>query len=391
MGIMNIKETKKFIQYCSKTNLVALLMGHTGIGKTQVVDQIANEEDRDFISIYASQIEPSDFIGLYKINAEGRTDNCSPSWLPYRHPTAEMIKNGIPRNQGYIHPNGGYIFLDEINRGKEDIRQALYQLLNSKRIHTYSLPDNYTIVAAANPSSADGVVYETYDFDIALNNRTALVDFQPEQSETLSYLKAKHGPNDIISWIESQSLLGTDTTQIIDYKGADGMMCYSPRMVENHIILWNQISKETEIFKRKTLETIMTPEKAAAFLSYLQDLHSITYVDVLKGKVNKEKLKELLDTKRLDVLGTIVRELSDFFTTYEIGKSECEHFKKADEEKAIKRATDFLVGLPDELIVFFLDVLGNFKTPRIITKNEYFIQKIKREKLAANKEAILKV
>jgi hypothetical protein len=391
MGSMNIKETKNFLKFCSQTSLVGMLLGHTGLGKSQLIKQIADEDGKDFTAIFGAQIEPNDFIGLYKINADGRTDNCSPSWLPYRHPTKEMIEKGIPRNQGYIFPNGGIIFIDEINRSKEDIKQALYQLLNEKRIHTYQLPYNYTIIAAANPPTLDGINYDTSEFDVALNNRTAMIDFRPEQVETLSYLKAKHGPSPVISWIESQSLRGTDTTQIIDYNGSDGTMCYSPRMVENHIILWNLMSKETEVFKRKALETIMIPEKAAAFLAYEQDLHCITYVDVLKGKADKEKLKELLDTKRLDVLGTVVREMSDFFTTYEIGKSTSEHFKKDDEEKAIKRATDFLVGLPDELIVFFLDVLGNFKTPRCITENEYFKQKIKREKLAANKEAVLKV
>ena len=391
MGRMNIKETKLWIKKCSALSLVPVIMGHTGLGKTQIVEQLADEEEKDFIAIYVSQLEPSDFIGLYRISEEGRTDNCSPSWLPYRHPTAEMIKTGIPRNQGYINPKGGYIFLDEINRGKEDIRQALYQLLNKKRIHTYSLPDNYVIVAAANPSTSDGVNYETYDFDLALNNRTSIVDFRPEQVETLNYLKAKYGNGTVISWIESQSLRGTDTTQIIDYNGSDGIMCYSPRMVENHIQIWTLLMNETEVFKRKALETIMIPEKAAAFLAYEQDLHCVTYVDVLKGKIDKAKFKELLDTKRYDVIGTIVREMADFYTTYEIGKSTSEHFKEKDEEKVIERTTDFLASIPDELVMFFIDVLGNFKTPRCITENEYFKQKVKREKLASNKEAVLKV
>jgi len=49
-----------------------------------------------------------------------------------------------------INPNGGIIFLDEVNRGHEDIRQSLYQLINKREIHTYKLPEGYTIVAAAN-------------------------------------------------------------------------------------------------------------------------------------------------------------------------------------------------------------------------------------------------
>jgi hypothetical protein len=391
---MNVKETKKFIQYCAKTKLVPLLLGHTGIGKTQILEQIANEDGKDLIILHAAQIEPSDFVGLYKINADGKTDNCAPSWLPYKHPTKEMIEKGVPRNQGYINPNGGYLFLDEINKAHEDVRQALYQLLNTKRLHTYQLPDNYTIVAAGNPANT-AAGYEVNDFDRALINRIAWVKFQPEQKETLEHLKSIYGLSPVISWIESQSLRATDTTQLIDYGAEDFEitdLCYSPRMTENHIILWDIIhaAGESDIFKRKALETIMQPEKVASYISYMQDLYSVTYVDVLQGKVKTEKIKELLNTKRLDILGYLVRELSSFWSTHEIGKSSCEHFEQKDEEKVIKRTTDFMAGLPDELVMFFLDVLSNYKTLRSITENEYFKQKIKREKLAANKEAILK-
>jgi len=278
--MMNFKETIQFIDVLRKTgaNLVPCLLGHTGIGKTELVEQYAASRNMDCIVIHVAQLEPSDFIGLYQIDEDGRTTNCPPNWLPYKDAdtASKKASNKMALNKivkGVINPNGGIIFLDEINRGHEDIRQSLYQLVNKKEIHTYRLPDSYSLVAAANPSNS----YETYEFDKALTNRFAWVKFQPEIAESFEYLTKKHGSNPILDWLKTDKDLldlGDDDFEIDD-------MLLSPRMTENAILLYNEITQENKATKRKFLEALIQKEKVQAFLSFEEEMQHINFKEVL--------------------------------------------------------------------------------------------------------------
>jgi hypothetical protein len=386
---MNVKETIKFLHLIGRTTLVPVLLGHTGIGKTQVVEQLAKEQQKDLIIIHVAQLEPSDFIGLYQI-IENRTQNCSPAWLPYKD-VPEELKDKItliPHGQGYKNPNGGIVFLDEFNRGHEDMRQAMYQFLNTKRIHTYSLPENYDIVAAANPPG----LYETYEFDKALKNRCAWIKFLPGIKETLSYLTAAHGRNHVTAWI-SKDLGGSDKAvkSILDY-GAEEYkiddLVYTPRTCENHIKLWEQLHKEPKDFQIKALQTIMPELLVEQFITYSEDIQQVSWKDVILGE-NKTKMKKMLDDNRLDVLGFVTGDLADYFSKYEFGKTTVDEFPKKDEDAVLKRVTDFLYSAKGkELATTFIDALQGFSNLRSIEQQDYFKQKIKNDKLASAKTAL---
>lgn len=380
--MMNFQETTHFIDVLRKTgaNLVACLMGHTGIGKTELVEQYAASRNLDCIVIHVAQLEPSDFIGLYTIDEDGRTSNCPPNWLPYRNEVAEKkATNKVSLTKiarGVINPNGGIIFLDEINRGHEDIRQSLYQLVNKKEIHTYKLPENYTIVAAANPSNT----YETYEFDKALVNRFAWVKFQPDIKEVFEYLTNKHGNNPILDWLKTDKDLvdlGDDDFEIDD-------MLLSPRMTENAILLYNEITKEDKTTKRKFLEALIQKEKVQAFLSFEEEMQHINFKEVLQGK-KQDKVKALLADKRLDVLSTITLHLAEYMDTYSFGGKGDEIIKKDKEAEAIKNLTDFLLATPAELNTVFIDACKCYNRTDSIFHQPHFRTKLK-EKLGGYKK-----
>jgi MoxR-like ATPase len=395
---MNFKEVRKFLPMIFQTNLRPCLLGHTGIGKTECITQFAHEFGLDLIIIHVAQLEPSDFVGLYHVNEDGRTDNCSPSWLPYKEETtakggkvvnakatsteevAHILKKA---GAGVINPKGGGIFLDEINRSHEDMRQALYQFLQSGEIHTYALPKGdpsklnelglpmgkYHIATAANPSSEG---YETYEFDPALMNRLAWVNFTPSFDETKIYLEGKYGRHPVLSWVDSDKGL-------IDYGDEfqiNGLL-YSPRMTENHIKLFNASKKEGKEFRRKVFDTIMPKDKVQSFMAYLEEIEYINFKDVLNGvKGDKaKKLEALIKDNRMDILSTINNDMSDFFDKYNLGEGS-ELFK--NEEDAVKNAVDFLVQLKDELILAFIDGLkNNYNNPKSVLRHPYFHANIK--------------
>lgn len=379
--MMNFKETTQFIDVIRKTgaNLVPCLLGHTGIGKTELVEQYALQRNLDCIVIHVAQLEPSDFIGLYKIDEDGRTSNCPPNWLPYKNEVAEKKsanKVALTKlTKGIINPNGGIVFLDEINRGHEDIRQSLYQLVNKREIHTYKLPDGYTIVAAANPSNS----YETYEFDKALVNRFAWVKFQPEVEETFEYLTNKHGSNPILDWLKTDKSLvdlGDDDFNIDD-------MLLSPRMTENAILLYGQIKDENKTTKRKFLEALIQKEKVQAFLAFEEELQHINFKEILQGK-KQEKVKQLLRDKRVDVISTLTLHLAEYFSNYSFDGNGDEIIKKDKEKDAVKNLTDFMLATPAEINTVFFDALQNYNRNDSIVQQSYFRTKLK-EKLGEYK------
>jgi MoxR-like ATPase len=163
---MNFKETLRFLPHIWKTNLVPCLLSPTGLGKTELFRQVAQANNMDLIVIHVAHLEVADFVGLPHINEDNKTANSSPNWLPYKawdvkehdkykeieatvsspKELEEVLKKLVPPSgQGYINPNGGIIFLDEVNRGQEDMRQAMYQFLQEGRIHTWQKPDNYKL------------------------------------------------------------------------------------------------------------------------------------------------------------------------------------------------------------------------------------------------------
>lgn len=371
---MNFSETTKAIEYLFKTNLVPLLLGHTGIGKTQLVEQYARKRDQDLIVIHVAQLEPSDFVGLYKITEDGRTANCPPNWLPYKEFDKTKAKEGLAQflHGGAINPNGGIVFLDEINRGHEDIRQAMYQFITAKKIHTYTLPPNYKIVAAANPTNS----YECYEFDPALINRFAWIKFCPDCDETIKYLEAKYNKKTpITQWLATDKSLidyGSDDFNITDLRS-------TPRICDEAISIYEAMIDERKDFQRKMLETVMPKEKVSSFLAFLDEIKFLNYKDVLKGlkEAKKEKLTALIKSERRDVLSTLTMDLGDVFSKT-IDQIKVDGVD-TPVEKMIQNLCDFLEVIPEELCTAFIDKIPQemYSNPKCVLNDKKFRETLK--------------
>lgn len=349
MNELSFKETRKLLDSIQKTRLVPCLIGHTGIGKTELVKQFCNDKGWDLITLHVAQLEPADFMGLPKATKEGTTQFCRPDWLP-----TEEASNS----------KGTVIFLDEVNRGHEDIRQALYQLLTDKRLHNYKVPNNCYIIAAANPSND----YEVYEFDKALINRFAWIKIKPTPSETCKYLGSKYGSNALLSWVNSdRSVLDVGESFNIDN------MKFSGRSLENAIMLYNEIKGESRAFIRKSLMTIIPSEKAAAFMSYLEESETLSYKDILEGN-KAEHLDKMIADNRMDVLSNLVSGLAQYYNSID-------KVKKAE----LSRVLAFFNKLPSlEHLVTFNNNLENFKQHILYNNEEYkefFIDKTKHIQL----------
>ncbi len=128
-----------------------MIWGPPGIGKSQLVSQVADKHKRTLIDIRLSQMEPSDLRGIpFK-------DNDKVEWaVPSMLPDAEK------------HGKEGILFLDEITSAPPSVSAAAYQLILDRRLGDYKIPDGWAIFAAGNRQGDRGV---TYSMPAPLANR----------------------------------------------------------------------------------------------------------------------------------------------------------------------------------------------------------------------------
>jgi MoxR-like ATPase len=128
-----------------------MLWGPPGVGKSQMVAQVAARHRVPVIDIRLSQMEPSDLRGI-PFRQGGQVEWAVPAILP----DAER------------HGPEGILFLDEITSAPPSVSAAAYQLILDRRLGEYQVPPGWAIFAAGNRQGDRGV---TYSMPAPLANR----------------------------------------------------------------------------------------------------------------------------------------------------------------------------------------------------------------------------
>ncbi|WP_198265394.1 AAA family ATPase [sulfur-oxidizing endosymbiont of Gigantopelta aegis] len=143
-----------------------MIWGPPGVGKSQLVNQVAVKHGRTLIDIRLSQMEPSDLRGIPFKDGD-KVEWAVPSMLP------NVEKHG----------SEGILFLDEITSAPPSVSAAAYQLILDRRLGDYQIPDGWAIFAAGNRQGDRGVTYSMpaplanrfshYEIDINLDDWVA--------------------------------------------------------------------------------------------------------------------------------------------------------------------------------------------------------------------------
>lgn len=135
--------------------LAPCLWGSPGIGKSQIVAQVAKQLGAKLIDVRAVLLDPVDLRGLPYLD-QGRSSWAVPSFLPQSQELS-------------------ILFLDELNRAPAMVQNACLQLILDRRLGEYVLPDNCIVIAACNNTSDGGGVQK---MNSALCNR--MIHFELE-------------------------------------------------------------------------------------------------------------------------------------------------------------------------------------------------------------------
>jgi len=153
----------------SAAKLPVLLRGRHGIGKSQVVYQLAAQLGLPVIERRASQMTEGDLVGLPSIDGN-RTSFNPPDWF----------------KEACEEPS--VLFLDEVDRATLEVRQGIFELTDSRKLNGHHLhPD--TVVFAAINGGEHGEQYQVNEMDPAELDRWSVWDIDPTVEDWLSWGK----------------------------------------------------------------------------------------------------------------------------------------------------------------------------------------------------------
>ncbi len=165
----------------------AFLWGAPGIGKSQIVAQVAKEKNYKLIDIRAVLLDPVDLRGLPRVNTQGQATWCPPSFLPQESCTDK-----------------GIVFLDELNAAPPLVQAACYQLVLDRRIGEYVLPAGWTVIAAGNGEKDRSV---THRMPTALANRMVHITMQTSTEDWLLWAEKADIAPEILAFLRFRPTL----------------------------------------------------------------------------------------------------------------------------------------------------------------------------------------
>ena len=155
--LIPILETE-FLSAAEGHHTPVMMWGPPGVGKSQMVSEVAARHQVPVIDIRLSQMEPSDLRGI-PFRVGDHVDWAIPSILP----------------DAKRHGDKGILFLDEITSAPPSVSAAAYQLILDRRLGAYEVPPGWAIFAAGNRQGDRGV---TYAMPAPLANRFSHFDVE---------------------------------------------------------------------------------------------------------------------------------------------------------------------------------------------------------------------
>lgn len=201
---MNIKTLKEALPFIFKANVSTMIVGHHGLGKSQGIKQYTDEQKIGFVDLRLGTQDVGDLLGLADFITEMQEYTKSDGTKGQREvrvATKFMRPDWFPTD-----PNSkGVIFLDEINRARRDVLQAVFQLVLDKRLHKYVLPSGWHVIAAMNPSTVNYIVTDLSD--AAFLDRFCQIKLAPSKQEFFEYAKKAKFEPQLVTFLQDQPAL----------------------------------------------------------------------------------------------------------------------------------------------------------------------------------------
>ena len=313
---MSNMSIKTFLNVAAKlpVETSVLLRGPHGIGKSQVVRQVAKVFSLPVTDRRLSQMTEGDMVGLPSTDGEVTRFN-PPDWFK-----AACTKPVC-------------LFLDEINRATPEVMQAAFQIVLDRELNGWRLHPETRVFAAVNNSAA----YTVNEMDPALLDRFWTIDLSPTVEDWITWARDGHVHDTITDFIA-----GND-------KWLDSPKDAEPGKVSPSRRSWERLSQALV-----TAGVVEDPKHDLFYpmcLGYIGTEATIAYHSFVKTIDNQVSAEELLTNygkvkKKIAKLGQekqniVIEKVADYIT---------KQLKTIDDKQGTN-LREFMKDLPGELRV----------------------------------------
>ena len=286
-----------------------LLIGPPGVGKTQIMEQVAKECKIGLVAYTITHHTRQSAVGLPRIEKR----NYGEKEYPVTEYTMSEIVGAVYDKMEVTGLKEGILFIDEINCVSETLAPTMLQFLQAKTFGTHRIPEGWLIVAAGNPPEYNKSVRE---FDVVTLDRIRRMDIVPDFSVWKEYAYQENMHPAVLAYlnIKPQNFCKIETT-------VDGRRFVTPRGWEDLsrlILVYEKIGKKVD--REVVVQYLQYPEIAKDFANYLliYEKYQKDYQveEILSGQIKEtvyDKISRAAFDERLSLTGLLLSRLGTVF------------------------------------------------------------------------------
>lgn len=302
-----------------------LLRGRHGVGKSEVVYQVAESMGLPVVERRASQMTEGDLLGmpspeLVEVNGEQASVFRPFSWL-IQSCTEPVV-----------------LFLDEVDRATTEVRQGIFELTDSRKIAGWTLHEDTIVIAAVN-GGEHGSQYQVNEMDPAELDRYTVFDVEPSVEDWLDW-----GKNNVagIVWDfinqNRQHLEHTDD--------------YEPNKVYPSRRSWKRLN---DCLDKGGLLEEASPLLFNLATGFVGFEAAVTFNDFVKNYERVVTVEDVLVDGKIDATSTF--DINEHCALIEKMDAK-DTFKKALLDNEIQHLADYAVTIPSEAFMKLWQLIG---------------------------------
>lgn len=286
-----------------------LLIGPPGIGKTQIMEQIAKECKIGLVAYTITHHTRQSAVGLPFIKEKVYGDK----YVSVTEYTMSEIIASVYDKMEQTGLKEGILFIDEINCVSETLAPTMLQFLQCKTFGNQRVPEGWVIVTAGNPPEYNKSVQE---FDVVTMDRIKRIDVNAdfEVWKEYAYQQGIHAA--VISYLELRKNHFYRIENTVDGKifaTARGWEDLS-QLIQVYEVLGKTVDREV-IYQY--IQHRMIAKDFANYLElYYKYKEDYNVEDILKGiwsPVIVQKIKRASFDEHLSIVGLLNGKLSELF------------------------------------------------------------------------------